>query len=403
MQLALLGIDDQILALAAAAVRSGEDQIVMIDALAHRAAEAAAISPHARLVGDWDAMLDSHHVDAVLVAADEPVTRVDQLRRLIQLRMPVLVSHPVSLSMLDCFELEMIREETKCIVVAYLPARWHPAAAELGTILDGNESSPIAATEQITFERFLLRREREDVLQQFARDADLIQFIAGPATKLHALGSAAAGRADPYANLAAQMTCSDGLVCRWTVAPVETEAGGRLTLIGSHGKAILWMPQADGAWRLELRTATGASTQDYPHWNAPDAALEMLSVAVASGEAESNWNDAARTVELADAIDRSLAKGRTIDLHHEEFSDVGTFKGTMASAGCGLLVVGLILVVFVALVHTLAAQAGWNRLARMLDGWPYLMLVVFGIFLLLQLLVFVGKSRPHENDGADES
>jgi myo-inositol 2-dehydrogenase/D-chiro-inositol 1-dehydrogenase len=277
----------------------------------------------------------------------------------------------------------------------------------LGTILDGGQSSPIEATEQITFERFLPRREREDVLRQFARDADLIQFIAGPAAKLHALGSAAAGRSDPHANLTVQMTCSDGLVCRWTVAPVETEAGGRFTLVGSRGKAVLWTPHADNAWRLELRTATGNSTQDYPQWNAPEAALEMLSLAVTSEETESNWNDAARTVELADAIDRSLAKGRTIDLHHEEFSDVGTFKGTMASAGCGLLVVGLILVVLVALVHTLAAQAGWNRLARMLDGWPYLVLVVFGIFLLLQLLVFAGKSSPHQDDGrhddADES
>jgi myo-inositol 2-dehydrogenase/D-chiro-inositol 1-dehydrogenase len=402
MQLALLGIDDQTVALVAAVAGSGEDQIVMIDALARRAAEAAAICPRAQLVDDWNAMLDSQKVDAVLVAADEPAMRIDQLRRLIQLRMPVLVSHPVSLSMLDCFELEMIREETKCVVLAYLPRRWHPASAELGTILDGGQSSPIAATEQITFERFLPRREREDVLQQFARDADLIQFIAGPAGKLHALGSAAAGRADPHSNLAVQMTCSDGLVCRWTVAPVETEAGGRITLVGSGGKAVLWIPQADSAWRLELRTAAGISAQDYPQWNAPEAALEMLSLAVASEETESNWNDAARTVELADAIDRSLAKGRTIDLHHEEFSDVGTFKGTMASAGCGLLVVGMILVVFVALVHTLAAQAGWNRLARMLDGWPYLVLVVFGIFLLLQLLVFVGRSGRHQNGGGHD-
>jgi predicted dehydrogenase len=398
MQLALLGVDDQTLALAAAAARSGEDQIVMIDATAHRAAEAAAVSPQARLVDDWNAMLDSRDVDAVVVAADEPAARVDQLRRLIQLGMPVLVSHPVSLSMLDCFELEMIREETKCVVLAYVPARWHPASVELGTILDGGESSPISATEQVMFERFLPRREREDVLRQLARDADLTQFIAGPATKLHALGSAAAGRAEPYANLAVQMTCSHGLVCRWTVAPIETEAGGRLTLIGSGGKAILWMPDADKAWRLELRTAEGSKVQEYSDWNSADAALEVLSLAVANEEADSNWNDAARTVELADAIDRSLAKGRTIDLHHEEFSDVGTFKGTMASAGCGLLAVGLILVVFVAFVHTLAAQAGWNRLARMLDGWPYLVLVVFGVFLLLQLLVFVGKARPTQGD-----
>jgi myo-inositol 2-dehydrogenase/D-chiro-inositol 1-dehydrogenase len=403
MRLALLGIDDQLLALAAAAMRSERDRIVIIDALAHRAAEAAAISPRAQLTDDWNTMLDSQIVDAVLVASDQPAKRIDQLRPLIQTRMPVLVSHPVSLSMLDCFELEMIREETKCVVLAYTPGRWHPASAELGTILDGGQSSPIAAVEQITFERFLQCRERDGVLGQFARDADLIQFIAGPATKLHAMGSAPADRPNRYANVAVQMTCSDGLVCRWTVAPVETAAGGKLTLVGSQGKVILWMPDGKDPWRLELRTIAGSSAQEYPQWNAAEAALEMLSLAVANNEIDSNWNDAARTVELADAIDRSMAKGRTIDLHHEEFSDVGTFKGTMASAGCGLLVVGLILVVVVALIHTLAAQAGWNRLARMLDGWPYLVLVVFGIFLLLQLLVFVGKGADRNNAGLDES
>src|SRR4029078_4130164 len=86
-------------------------------------------------------------------AGGEPIARIDQLRRLIQLRMPVLVSHPVSLSMLDCFELEMSREESNCVVLPYVRGRWHPASAELGTILDGSQSSRIAATEQITFER----------------------------------------------------------------------------------------------------------------------------------------------------------------------------------------------------------------------------------------------------------
>jgi hypothetical protein len=56
----------------------------------------------------------------------------------------------------------------------------------------------------------------------------------------------------------------------------------------------------------------------------------------------------------------------------------------------------------VALIHTLAAQAGWNRLARMLDGWPYLVLVVLGIFLLLQLLVFVGKGADRNGGELDK-
>ena len=70
-----------------------------------------------------------------------------------------------------------------------------------------------------------------------------------------------------------------------------------------------------------------------------------------------------RTVELAETIDTSLARGRTIDLHREDFTDIGTFKGTMTSLGCGLLMVGLALTVFVAVAGGVAAQMGWNQLA----------------------------------------
>jgi hypothetical protein len=70
---------------------------------------------------------------------------------------------------------------------------------------------------------------------------------------------------------------------------------------------------------------------------------------------------------------------------------VGTFKGTMTSVGCGLLVVGLALVALVAILHVLAVQAGWVQLGNLLDRWPYLLLAVCGIYLLLQPLAFIGR------------
>ncbi len=97
-------------------------------------------------------------------------------------------------------------------------------------------------------------------------------------------------------------------------------------------------------------------------------------------------------------------RGRTIDLHREEFTDIGTFKGTMASLGCGLLMAGLALVVFVAMFRVLAVQAGWNGVVQILDFWPYLLLAVLGIFLVLQLLVLIGKppSLPNRQGKPDQ-
>ena len=198
MRLALLGVDDEMLAVAAGVQASAHDEIVMLDALAARSGEAAKVARKAKLVTDWEQFLDSDSVDAVLVAADQPALRVDQLRKLIQVGMPVLVSHPISPSMLDCYELDMIRRDTKSIVVPNLPARWHPAIAEVEPLLGEHshaqiESPQLGTIDQLIFERYLADRGREAVLRQFARDADLMQLLGGDATTLHALGSGAAG------------------------------------------------------------------------------------------------------------------------------------------------------------------------------------------------------------------
>jgi predicted dehydrogenase len=409
MRFALLGVDDEMLAIAAGVQGGAQNEIVMLDALAARSGEAAKLARRAKLVADWEQFLDSESVDAVLVAADQPAQRVDQLRKLIQVGMPVLVSHPISGSMLDCYELDMIRRDTKSIVVPNLPARWHPAVAEVESLLGAHretqvESPQLGTVDQLIFERFLADRGREAVLRQFARDADLMQLLGGDATTLHALGSGAPGREPgPYGNLAVQLATRRGVVCRWLVSPVETEPGGRLTLVGSLGKATLWMPLAN-PWRLEVRsTATTLpfTSKDFPAWNPAAAAISTLAAAVEGEDVAPTWSEAARTVELAETIDTSLARGRTIDLHREDFTDIGTFKGTMASLGCGLLIVGLALTVFVAVAGGVAAQMGWNQLAAILDHWPYLLLAVCGAYLVLQVVGFVaGRSRDQPSTAA---
>jgi len=96
-------------------------------------------------------------------------------------------------------------------------------------------------------------------------------------------------------------------------------------------------------------------------------------------------------------VPRSLAKGRAIDLHQEEFSELGTFRGTMASLGCGLLLAALVVVVVAALVGGIAHEFGWGLGGWLAGTWPALVLVVLGGFLLLQLLpLLVGGGREHE-------
>lgn len=400
MRIALLGIDANTLALAAEIARDGRHELVIVADGGSELGKLHAIVPQLRSSDDWRQVLNGQAVEATFVAADQPSARVDQLRHLLQAEMPVLVSHPLGSSMLDCYELDMIRRETGNVIIPYLPARHHPATAELERILDEGESSSIGVVEQIACERFLAKRDRATVFRHFAQDVDLLQLFAGQASKLHAHG-ATGGKEGPYANLAVQISGESALVGRWSVAPIELEPGAKLTLVGSRGKATLWMPEQHKPWRLEVYQGGQTTSRDIEAEPTPAMALDQLAAAIAGAEVHPDWTEASRCVELAETIDRSLARGRTIDLHREEFSDIGTFKGTMASIGCGLLLAAMVIIFLAAALRTIAVDAGFHRLANVLGLWPYALLAVLGIYLVLQFLVFIGKS-PDRRTQADD-
>ncbi len=196
MKLALLGVDPPMLSVARAARQRGHSLVTAVEAGA-AADFLRELWPQAQLVDDWESLLAPGAVDAVLVAkssSEEP--RADQLRKLIQEGLPLLISHPLAASMLVYYELEMIRRETGCRILPYLPDRWHPAVAQLTNLIQ--ESPPgIGRLEQVSMERFLADRNREAVTRQFSIDIDLARVLAGELTHLSALAPAPPRRVMP--------------------------------------------------------------------------------------------------------------------------------------------------------------------------------------------------------------
>jgi myo-inositol 2-dehydrogenase/D-chiro-inositol 1-dehydrogenase len=404
MRLALLGLDDATLQMGKRAQQTGRGSIVLaceVDRARLAAAGFAAtidVEPwEALLVGAGDAAFPC---DAVLVARDpeDDDRRLEQLRKLVQAGLPMLVAHPVHASMLAYYELDMIRRETRCVMAPLLPHRSHPLVKRIGELINAPGESLIGAVDQIALERAMSVRGLSAVTAQFARDVDLLRYLGGEVARLGAMGSpgaAADGELLAYQNLAVQMAGANNRLLRWQVVPADEFGGGRLTISGSRGKAILLMPEGERPWRLELRPIGGEpSTVDGGPWDANAAALDELRDAVAGQELESRWPDAARAVELAETIERSLVKGRTIELHQEEFSDVSTFKGLMTSLGCGLLLAALGLIVLGALAANLLKRVGAVQAAKIVAWLPVALLVVFVLFLALQLLL---KAAPQRN------
>src|SRR5206468_1308741 len=174
----------------------------------------------------------------------------------------------------------------------------------------------------------------------------------------------------------------------WSIAPATGQDLGRLTIIGDRGKAVLAMPAASD-WSLQL---PDGSVSAWPA-STPDDAERVFSWLRHAVQTEEfydadSWLAACRDQEIAEAIDRSLSRGRTIELFNEEHTEEESFKGIMAMGGCLLLVMALgVLFIAVVVEGLRLPMRGWP-LWRL---WPFYLLVPIVAFLLLQLLQLAVK------------
>jgi hypothetical protein len=398
MKLGLLGIDDQIAPIVAAARRRGDDIALVCDV--------AADSPHAALVeglpraDSWEALVDPRSTDAVLVGGDGwNELRAEGVRKLVQAGRTLVLSQPLELSMLWAYEIDMIRKDSAARLIPVLPDRLQPFLERLREEIEAGlaGAGSLGPLETIECQRRLRDRSRERVLGQFARDADLLRALVGDPRRLSTLGGGESDAA--WGTLAVGLTGAANLPVRWRVARGESP-GLSIALVGGSGSLAVEIPADDAEWTL---TAEPGGHVERVTFDRAATILGLLDGSSSAGSdvAPAMWDDAARAIELAETVPRSLARGRAIDLHQEEFSELGTFKGTMASLGCALVLCGLFVLLLATLVGGIAREAGWEFGERIAGVWPVAVLVMLGAFLFLQLLpLLIGSNPPERGVGA---
>ena len=407
MKLGLLGIDARIAEVVSAAVARGDVVAVGCD-LPSASPLVTAVAAAVPRDPSWQPLLDPQVCDAVLVGGDGwNDSRAEGVRALVQAGRTLLLSHPLVLSMLWAYELDMIRGDSGAVLIPFLPDRLHPFIRRLQERIEAGlaGADPLGPVETIMMERRLPDRSRDAVLRVLAVDADLVRVLAGDPSRLSTLGAADADAA--WNTLAVGFSGPTQVPVRWQVVRGE-RPGLRISLVHAQGSNVVDIPDdaLDGA-RPTGRTPwtwNGAPAES-PAFDRGAVMLDELhGVRQATVVAPAAWPDAARAIELAETVPRSLAKGRSIDLHQEEFSELGTFRGTMASLGCGLILAALFLLVLATLVGGIARQAGWAWGERIAGIWPQVVLAVLALFLALQvlpLLIGAGKAPPPAGD-ADE-
>jgi myo-inositol 2-dehydrogenase/D-chiro-inositol 1-dehydrogenase len=247
------------------------------------------------------------------------------------------------------------------------------------------------------------RLSLDDLARAFLVDLDLLRFLGGEYDQVTAIRSG-----EPPGDISLQtITLSGGGLPKaiWTAAPAST-ASWRATVIGDSGTATLAGNPQNGTLTLESRIAgqspsTEETRFDLGNWqlSAAGGLLESArrmapgpELAAEESHPPQTWDDFTRAAELFEAIERSIRRRRTIEIHFESHSERGQFKTHMTAAGCSLLTL-----TFLAVIAYLTAAALIELppvLKKILVGLIFLPL---GLFLALQALIVL--ARP-SNEGS---
>jgi hypothetical protein len=408
MKFALLGADTDSMELARWAIDQGGHQLVVAYDSYAFASELSRLSPAIHLNNNWEELFLESVADVVIIgrggreaaldAGIDPIERrADQLRKLTQAAVPMIVVCPACESIVG-FEIDMIRRDTKAVIIPFVPGAWRAALGELEDLVSWSEKSPLGPIEQIVFDREQVDRSRAAILVQLARGITILRRMIGTIQTVTASGPPAVVGRDPLgpkikklpslANLSVYFSGENGLTARWSVVPTTSGDHARLSVIGQRGSALLEMPSG-ADWSLTVNAENETTEPAATRHEAEHAVFQLVHAQAGEESYDDNaWLAVCRDQEAAEAVDRSLLRGRTIELFNESHSEEQSFKGVMAMGGCLVLLAALAVLFLVVLVESLQLPIRELWIWRL---WPIYILVPIVIFLLLQFLQLAVK------------
>jgi len=398
MKFAILGTDVELLAVARAAIAEGHSIVWLGDVRPEDAATVIQSLPGLPESIDWESLLDPRFVDGVLVGRGklDSESREESIKRLVTDGIPLLIMHPMGRSVLLYYELDMLRRDQESVLQHYNPQARFPLEPELARwVREGHDR--IGPVHQVTCQRSLADWDRDSVLSMLARDAEMLQAVAGDIHRASAIGPREL--TDSYASLQVQMTAGSGdASLRWTVVPASHGTGAELTLVGERGQALLRFPDdkmSSGNGSIETKAEGLTDSEPLATWNGPQRAITQFAAALdktakAEPTEKSTWSTAIQAMEVVDAVELSLQKGRTIEVQHQQLTEQLAFRGTMSALGCGLLLFGMMVLVVAGL---LGDALGIPFLRDWIRYWPQALLALLGFFLLLQIVPWLGESE----------
>lgn len=341
-RVALIGCDEQAIEVVRRGVTGGQISVAAaIEAPTEWAAALRQVAPETRFDVEWESILDGESVDVIVFSApqgpflDLPERRVEQLKKAAAAGVDLVLFHPACDGLLG-YELEMARSTARGRIITACPDISHPIFRRLTTAMEQGE---LAGIEQVIVERSAEETDKLVVLQRFAKDAMLLRDFFGSPTKLSANGPSP--ETENWSSLAVLLTLTDGPSIRWNIDPTGTLTGMRITIIANSGRAQLTLDEIGEVGTLTIANSTQSASRG-SDW--ADAIWSELATPRTEKAAEEDllWLGACRDLDLAAAAQRSIHRGRSVELKVDRATEASNFKGVMSAWGC-LLLLGALL------------------------------------------------------------
>ena len=260
-----------------------------------------------------DALLASD-VDTVIIAIDDLDESLRMVRAAAQSARNVVVIPPAACSPAYSFELHLILDESQCGIMPLLPRAVMGDLPLSAVDLGLNE----LATRQLSIELSLSQTNPGLLHRTVIQGLDYLSASGFKFTQVTALESNA-----PDGSLLSRLITLSAAPTAEKVLPPAT-----LTI----------KPEAESGLHRWLKISENNATSRSVPITEATPVLSRIANICASRELCGKWMDAfSVTLELAEAVSKSLRRRRTVDVHFDSGSEKGVFKSQMTAMGCGIL------------------------------------------------------------------
>ncbi len=314
----------------------------------------------------WEDLLTDQHLDAVFVGGTHPDV-LHAARQFAQAGKPLWVLPHPGQGLLLAYELNLAAEETQAPLMAVFP---HRGQAVWQQGWRGESAAEAGQLDYVEFSRHMTSPNamlsNRDVDAQLLMDLDLLAWQCGRRSRVTVLRTGAEG-----SQLRRQTVtlAGDGVPeIHWSVesTTAATTAECRFHSQGQQSRFV----ETDGVWtQAEMESSAATRT---------DAFAAVVP-----------WSAVVTAFELFDAVEHSLERHRTVELHREPVSERAIFKTRMAAWGCGVLIGTLFLMLAFLMV---ASVVPMNR--TVLNIGRVMVFAPVFVFLLAQVLLPLTRAAP---------